>query len=318
MSTPEWKKKEHIVTLIETALKPYAKVEHNKFLQDLTGDGDKRQCDVVVTYGHPPNTIMQIIEVQDRATPLELVVFDGFVTKMETVGAQQLICVTREPYSNTIINRAKRYGPKVQLYTLDDVESERFPIKSMLKYKLKRKIDLIKLGKSKIEVPRNIQKKEVSFDSNDKVFIYRKKRSSLAQLIQHFINHTNPYIKSGSHIINFDSRRLSSGLIYSHDGITCPIILSFDINIFVKSTEIPLLISEYQRVDDNEDSAWLVTYKGEFEGEPLLEKETYTPLGDGKYKVTFWMTPEQLDKGVSAIIERDKLTQITSVLEDDL
>lgn len=93
---PKWKHVERITALLEQSLTPTARVEHNVFLPVIGVPGDKRQCDVVITYGQPPREAIAIVEVQDRTSKIAINDFDGWTVKREEVGANMLICVSEQ------------------------------------------------------------------------------------------------------------------------------------------------------------------------------------------------------------------------------
>ena len=59
--SPNWRLAERIAAMVEKALTPMAKVEHNVRLPVL-GSRRKRQCDVVVTFGVEPRQSIAIID----------------------------------------------------------------------------------------------------------------------------------------------------------------------------------------------------------------------------------------------------------------
>lgn len=124
----KWKETEEVVALLEKVVSPTSKVETNIFLPDLNSrTGTKRQCDIVIKNGKPPRETISIVEVQDRTSKVEVNTFDGWYQKMRDVGAQHLICVSREGFPNSIIEKAERIGPTVRLLTLSELESHSWP-----------------------------------------------------------------------------------------------------------------------------------------------------------------------------------------------
>ena len=122
-----WKLVEEVAALLEKAISPNAKVEHNVSLP-VIGESRTRQCDVVITYGEPPRQSVAIVEVQRRQAKPDINTFHGWYHKMQEVGAQQLICVSMQGYPKSIIEDvANRIGPTVRLLTLAQLGETKVP-----------------------------------------------------------------------------------------------------------------------------------------------------------------------------------------------
>jgi len=115
---PKWKFIERTVAVLEHMLAPSATVQHNQTLHELVS-GIPRQCDVVVRYGAPPRqTLAAIAEVQDRVGKVGLQEFEAWCAKREKLGAQRLICVSGEGFTEEVETAAKSMGEIVSLMTL--------------------------------------------------------------------------------------------------------------------------------------------------------------------------------------------------------
>ena len=77
---------ERVVKVVEQAIAPDARVEHNFFLPELANPSTRRQCDVVVRVGKLPRQTKTIIEVQDRSDKVDINTFDGWHEKQKRVG----------------------------------------------------------------------------------------------------------------------------------------------------------------------------------------------------------------------------------------
>lgn len=118
-----WKLKEKIVTIIERHLGNNTKVERDKNLPVRTSQSKRtRQCDVVITEGKAPRETISIVEVQKRGSKPDINTFEGWVVKMQQVGAQHLICVSELGFPKSIIERADELGPTIRLLTLKHLE----------------------------------------------------------------------------------------------------------------------------------------------------------------------------------------------------
>lgn len=114
----KWKFIERSVAVLENMLAPDSRVLHNQTLPELVS-GLPRQCDAVVWYGAPPRqTLAAIVEVQDRDSKVGLQDFEAWCAKREKLGAQRLICVSREGYTRDVETAANSMGNIVTLMTL--------------------------------------------------------------------------------------------------------------------------------------------------------------------------------------------------------
>lgn len=120
---------ELVVAAIEKALNPDAHVLHDQFLPVLTScEGRKRQCDVVIYSGTKQRPIVTIVEVQDRNSSVSIATFDGWLVKRDEVGANKLICISRKPYSKSVIEKARQQGDRVLLIELKTGIPDELPI----------------------------------------------------------------------------------------------------------------------------------------------------------------------------------------------
>ena len=129
----KWELMEHAVSLLEQCLTPDAKVERDQWLTNhRTSGGAKephtRQCDVVIRKGSPPREDVWIVEVQKRGRKVEQADYDGWITKMDQVGASGLIAVSEKGFPQSVIDDAKTRGPRVKLFTLSELEGKDWPI----------------------------------------------------------------------------------------------------------------------------------------------------------------------------------------------
>jgi hypothetical protein len=125
-SEPKWRFIERTVAVLEQMLAAGALVQHDQQEPELV-TGTLRQCDVTVRYGSPPrSTLAAIVEVQDRNSKVDLPTFEGWCAKREKLGAQRLICVAREGYSEGVEIAAASLGDIVSLMAL--CEPDRRPI----------------------------------------------------------------------------------------------------------------------------------------------------------------------------------------------
>lgn len=121
----DWQTAEKLTAILEKFITPDSTVEHNKYLPVIgRPERRKRQCDVVITFGSGLRKSVAIVEVQKRDSKPSLTTFHGWIKKMNEVGAQQLICVSKQGYPQSIIDDVKKiYGDKtVTLMNLEEFD----------------------------------------------------------------------------------------------------------------------------------------------------------------------------------------------------
>ncbi len=128
MAKKDGKYLEKVVALIEKSIDPNATVEHDVQMPVLTSKtGVTKQCDIVIRSGEKPRQIMTICEVQDRTRPMLPNVLDGFSKKMEKVGAQRLICISKKEFSEQCKEIAHQSGGSIVLMTINDWDIDSLP-----------------------------------------------------------------------------------------------------------------------------------------------------------------------------------------------
>lgn len=123
------KQLEQIVHLIEQSISPNAKVEHDVDMPILNSNiGATTQCDVVIRSGERPRQTVTIVEVQDRNSKVKPNDFRGWRKKLEDVGAQHLICVSRQEFPKSIKEQALDSGNSIILITFKETNPDNLPI----------------------------------------------------------------------------------------------------------------------------------------------------------------------------------------------
>lgn len=116
----EWESIEKLVAILEKFITPNSRVEHNVKLPILGSPTKrKRQFDAVITLTSGSKIFTIVVEVQKRKSKPTIGMFHSWVTKMESVGATQLICVSEKGYPKSIFEEVQiKYGKKITLMTL--------------------------------------------------------------------------------------------------------------------------------------------------------------------------------------------------------
>lgn len=131
------KRYEELVHMIESSIAPDSIIEHDVNLPILNStSGATTQCDIVIRSGPASRQTITIVEVQDRATKVKPNDFRGWKQKREDVGAQHLICVSRQEFPASIKEQAQLSGNSIMLVTLKEGVPDDFP-NDLIRYKRK-------------------------------------------------------------------------------------------------------------------------------------------------------------------------------------
>lgn len=145
------KELEYLIHLIEGSIDSESTLEHDVQMPVIgSSSGRTRQCDLVIRTRKPPRETISIVEVQDRSRSVDQTMFDGWIAKMEEVGAQHLICVSRHDYPVSIKEKALQRGNTVRLITLQELDVGSIPLdffNLMLAY---RKFDLTEINEPQV------------------------------------------------------------------------------------------------------------------------------------------------------------------------
>lgn len=126
MTEAPGKLKEKVVTILERHIDQSARVFCDVLLPVVADPQmEPRQIDVLIETGTKARPTRTIVEVQDRKSKPQPTEFDGWLKKMEDVGAQHLMCVTKAGYTKTILKKAANRGPTVRLFTLEQLEKSK-------------------------------------------------------------------------------------------------------------------------------------------------------------------------------------------------
>lgn len=304
---PKWKLAEKVVKLIEQAISPNAQVKHNVWLPDLTKASKSRQCDIVIWSGNPPRETITLVEVQDRDESFDINTFDGLCVKMRKVGAQHLICVSRQDFPESIKTEAKQRGPTVRLVLLKDLENGKWPVNIIdnCAYLFKQKV--IKIGDVKISVkkgglPSRINSNQTSQDKviriegyqdlhsfNDLINIYFKESDLLKDLIKFEKDSIEIGCRSMSIHFPFPGQKL---WWEQHDKKNELIALDFVVDIEIEKVKIPIKISSYHQLDDDSALAWVMDITFIYNNQEVKAEAIIVPTDDSNYRVKVWNLPD--------------------------
>lgn len=312
---PKWKLVEKVVALLEKSISPDTIIEYDVRLPDLTSTRSrKRQCDIVIRSGKTPRETITIIEVQDRKSKFDITTFDGMCTKMRKVGAQHLICVSTRDFPESIEEAARKIGPTVRLMTLKELEKERFPlniIDNSLSYVDRKILKIKNAGLGCKEIP----DENPTFKINciAPLFEYEGSSLSVFNLVDKYLNDYEQgqvHLEDGIYIIPIRFPEKNKKLWYLKDKSRTEVILTFVVEVEIKTYRIPIKFLSYKQTDTVKPLAWMMETKGTFKGKEVGIKFILTPIRNREYHVKIFQIPKEL-KGRLEIIRYKKIEDVS-------
>lgn len=205
MKNNDGKYLEYLVQLIEKSISPDSIIEHDVNLPILNSKiGATTQCDIVIRSGKKPRETLTIIEVQDRKYQVKPNDFRGWKQKLEEVGAQHLICVSRQEFPESIKEQASLSGNTIRLITLRELKAEQIPLDFFKHRFIYKHFQLTSIHKSAVTPPKAISKRKLipkKFILNEKNFSLNKKTfTSLFLIFRDYVDSISKENSGRSHI----------------------------------------------------------------------------------------------------------------------
>jgi hypothetical protein len=281
---------ERVINLIQKSIEPDAIVEHNVFLPVIgSKSGRSRQCDTVITSGPKHRKTITIVEVQDRSSQVDINTFIGWLGKLDEIGEQHLICVSRLEYPESIKEKTLMLGNKVKLITLKNTAPNEIPesfFKSNIKY---IKFQITKLNSPKLGFSIDEAKSlgiydsinlflKRSFKSDERIFSLDKiTLISLHNLCQD--SNENPEKNGiGNNILEF-SRTEGQPLYFFIDDRFTRIGLKIEFSWKNEVQEFPFSILSYEQQGDG-SLAWIYEAKFDTQNGPVSVKIPFVKKED--------------------------------------
>lgn len=309
---------ERVVQLIHASIEADSIVKQDVRLPVIKGHNKNkrwRQCDVVITSGPPYRRTITIFEVQDRNKKVEINDFKGWLGKLDDVGAQHLVCVSRFEFPESIKDEASELGGKVKLITIKDAEPDELPLSFFKSHVTYNDFDITKISGFKIEFSEDEAKINGIFEAaknilgarqvkyfNDKIFSLDKKSlKSLFVICQDSISDLDKY-ESGLSRLVFD-RTLEPKLYLHVNDKALPIGLRLDFNWKNKNHHYPISILKYEPLDDR-SLAWIFEFKAKLKDNPISLK---MPLikKDNHYEISGIIGDDDSKHEISLQIEQE-------------
>lgn len=282
---------EELVELIEKSINPNSTVERDIKLPIVNStSGATSQCDIVITEGKPPREIITIVEVQNRNRKPDANTFRGWVSKLDKVGAQRLICVSKMGFTKTVEEEARNMRGKVMLIQLSKITEDQIPLDFIKTYAIYQeftleKFDYAELNVSSIDLdvygidPKSIQKKMGKTKRTDKIFSKdRDIKLSFQQLCSDAV--TNKEKSKGSGTTVYSSIDTNQRLFIHFENVYLEFDLFVEFKWFVEVFEIPVSYLKYDQ-DEHGALAWLVKGKLNLDGRNVSFEMPFTKNEDG-------------------------------------
>lgn len=294
---------EKIVEIIERSTSPAARIEQNVFLPILTStQGHTAQCDIVIRNGPPHRETLTIVEVQDRNSKVDINTFRGWLGKIDDVGAQHLICVSRKDFASSIKEKAAQSGSKIFLITLKDLTPESIPLDFIHFIFLYNSVDIkirsVKPYVGKGEIAR-LGLKPMNHELGDKVWsLDQATMISLLELCRSSINDSQDSLSPAIGEDNLGKLSYSpvgeDALYYCHNGQLIRVGLDCEFEWESEHAEIPMSVASYEQ-DQHGALAWLFEVAHNSKRGPISIKLPVVKLEDGTYKVLDSIINTQLE-----------------------
>lgn len=275
-----WRLVERVVALLEQAIAPGARVEHDVKLWDYEA-GVPRQCDVVIWQGKPPRETLTIVEVQDRGRRVTLPTFEGWSRKREKVRAQHLVCVSQKGFSRSVLQEVQRQGDVVRLAELRDLEQTAWPLKfnegklPFIWPEVTMDSYSVKTVDGKMPAP-EFKRRDIDLERNGRPV-------EIGQVFAQYFP-TMDYPQSEGEY-NLD-QKLSFGrddvLIMRWNGDSSRVdTVTAHLKVKVRRVNLIMSTSEYKQISFDGALAWAVTGTGLVDGQEAMLRAVFVPMPNG-------------------------------------
>lgn len=256
---------EKLVQLIEKSIDPNARVERDIQMPILNSRiGATTQCDIVIRTGTPPRETITIFEIQDRNYQVKPNDFRGWLQKLDDVGAQHLICVSRKEFPESIKEQAVLSGNKVHLIKISSLETDLIPLEILNLQQSYRDFNLLSIGEIKVYFYINSENEKSEIDAfnstvinvNEPIFSFNMKdRITIYQMCRNAIITDEEYSNGKNTLrLNFNNEQN----LYIHINNDYHLI-AFEIDFEWENriTKIPYSVLAYEQ-DSQHILAWII------------------------------------------------------------
>lgn len=301
---PAWKSKESLVALLEGVLTKDARIQQDVHLPRVDIEST-RQCDVVVTTGEPPRQQITIVEVQDRKKKYSAESFDGHLAKLDQVGANHLIVVATSGFAKSVLQKAKRVGPKVRLMLLKELEGGLWPLGIHSDFKRVAFTNVEIHGAHFLESVRPtegmIPFRDMRFSAGADPVL----RTFEDLIDETLVAHSELWhrLGTGSHRRRLHTSTAALGWYLHLDSKKLPFDMVIDGTFDLERHVIPMQAEGYRPADEYGADAWVVTVAG--------------AAGDTEVDFQLILVPEGDDRGYRVLARRTDQTERLRIIWTD-
>ncbi|EOX4130681.1 hypothetical protein ACPF4J_003850, partial [Vibrio cholerae] len=283
---------EKIVESIERSISPFSSIRQNVMLPVLNSPtGRTRQCDVIIESGPEFRRNLTIVEVQDRKSQVNIATFNDWLQKLDDVGANSLICISRQEFPESIKEVARFQGNRVLLVNIKEETPETLPLKFLSFYLSYENVSI-----TDIDVLRCcVDKGSIDLNSLDRQLIHsneniwsRDKISSMS-----FVELLSPLIKE----LHEGSKGIMKGIAtfsFENDRrlvLYCCIngeYIRVGLNVTIRYTYdnhlLAMTVSSYEQIEHG-TLAWVFEVEHETSNGKIKTKVPVIKHGDSSYKM---------------------------------
>jgi hypothetical protein len=277
-----WKLVERVVALLEQAIAPGARVEHNVELFDHKAK-IMTQCDAVIRQGMPPRETITIVEVQERNRKVELNDFRGWCQKRNDVGAQHLICVSKKGFPESVLELAREQGPAVRLVRFKVVNSNKLPVRFAG--------DRLNVFMPRLRVKGfslfTDMKADDPFETDRVSFTKNGQPTSLGQLTSHVIRPLRFEGRNAhEHKVVFDDDEVM--MTWPGHSVRVFSIVT-EVEVETRAVELTMSGRDYIQIDHDGVLGWYISGVGQVEGKDASMHMILIPTSDGQIDATIYL-----------------------------
>lgn len=283
---------EKIVELIEKSISPDSIIRQNVMLPVINSQiGRARQCDVVIESGPAFRRTITIVEVQDRKSQVNIGVFNDWLQKLEEVGANCLICISRQEFPESVKEVARFNGQRVLLINLKEAMPESLPLNFLSFYVKYENVSITAISglsccfnEGSVDLS-SFNTKEIQ--SNEKIWSRDKiEKISIAEVISPLVKELHPEFKGvieGVATFTFERDRRLVLYVDINDSL-----IRAGINVTVNYTYdyhfLPMAVSSYEQINHGA-LAWVFEVEHVTSSGKIKAKVPVVKHGDNAYRM---------------------------------
>lgn len=249
---------DYLTQLFKKSVSEDSVVESKAFLPVLNSpSGTTRECDITIRRQNS----LTIVKVLDENTQHQDIDFEDLKRYLEEVGAQHLICVSREEFSEKIKAKAIQSSNTVQLVTIKSSTAESIPL-GFFNIKIRHlHIKLTALHKVVFKISKEDEaafgslRAKTLKDIDNKFSLDKKSLMSFRLICLEMLN-TEETQDKGRTLLKHDTRD-EPLIYYKTDEVFVKVGFEVDLEWAKETVELPVSVLSYERNDSGAD-VWII------------------------------------------------------------